>query len=138
MIILYVLILLFICPGYGSASSLDAASDNLSPRAEELSNKCNLEARNALVNGDLELVEKLCTQAINELDKLNANKEYLINPMLNLAFSYTLAGHFDKAEPLYARARSINKQLYRPDSRKYKEIDEFITLQEREAGRHGR
>jgi hypothetical protein len=123
---------LFICLNGTSTFAVDSTpTGSLSTHEEALSQKCNREARNALINGDIELVETVCTQAMEEIDKSHENKEYLINPMLNLAFSYTLAGQFDKATPLYNKARDIRKELYGPDSQKVKEIDRLIEEQEK-------
>lgn len=110
--------------------------DALSPQEKEFSTNCNLEARNALVHGDMALVEKVCTQAINEIEKSHAGTEFLVNPIMNLAFSYTLTGRFDKATPLYDRARNIREKLYGADSRQLKEIDDMIKQQEEMKRQH--
>lgn len=121
---------LFLVLGLSTVYAADPAADSsLSQREEELSTQCNLAARNALASGDLTIVEKACTQAIKEIDKAHPGQEHLINPMLNLAFSYTLAGQFDKATPLYSRARKIRVKLYGPDNIKVKEVDKLISTQ---------
>ncbi len=127
----YVIMFLLVSLNCANTFAADPASGNsLSPRANELLNKCNLESRNSLVNGDLALADKVCTEAIKVIEKSDANKEFLINPIMNLALSYSLAGQFDKATPLYNRARDIRKELYGPDSIQLKEIDESIKKQE--------
>lgn len=127
----YVALCLFLSLNSLNAFAEVPAGDNsLSEEARELSMKCNLEARNFLVSGDLALVAELCTQAVSVIEKSPADKEYMINPMMNLAFAYTLAGQFDKATPLYNRARDIREKLYGPDSKKLKEIDGMIKRQE--------
>ena len=129
----YVYVIMFLLVSFSSAITFaaDPASGNLlSPRANELLNKCNLESRNSLVSGDLALADKLCTEAIKVIEKSDSNKEFLINPIMNLAVSYSMAGQFDKAAPLYNRARDIRKELYGPDSIQVKEIDETIRKQE--------
>ena len=113
-----------------SVSAADPAPDkSLTPQTEALLQECNREAKNALINGAIGLVEKLCMQAISDIEKAEVDKEYLINPMMNLAFSYTLAGLFDKATPLYEKARNIRVELYGPDSKKLTEIDYMIKNQ---------
>ncbi len=102
----------------------------LSPETEALSQTCSREAKNALINGDLALVEKICMQAINDIEKSEVNKEFMVNPIMNLAFSYTLSGLYDKATPLYKQARDIRVELYGPDSKKLKSIDKLIENQE--------
>lgn len=111
-------------------AEVPAADNVLSQEAMELAKRCNLEARNFLVSGNLALVEELCTQTVSVIEKSRADKEYMINPMMNLALSYTLAGQFDKATPLYNRARDIREKLYGSDSKKLKEIDDMIKRQE--------
>ncbi|RJR18838.1 MAG: tetratricopeptide repeat protein [Nitrospiraceae bacterium] len=107
-----------------------SAHKAMSLHEDDFSTQCNLEARNALVNGDLALVERVCTQAITELEKSDEDREALVNPIMNLAFSYTLTGRFDKATPLYNRARNIREKLYGADSKQTKEIDDMIKRQE--------
>jgi len=122
---------LFLVLGLSTVYAADTAEAGpLSQREAELSDQCNLAARNSLASGDLTMVEKTCTQAINEIDKAHPGQEYLINPILNLAFSYTLAGQFDKATPLYSRARKIRVKLYGPDNIKVKEVEKLIRNQE--------
>jgi len=114
-----------------NAFAEDSASGGaLSQQEKEFLTTCNLEARNALVHGDLAIVEKVCIQAVKEIEKSHADKEPLVNPIMNLAFSYTLAGQFDKAAPLYNRARDIREKLYGSDSRELREIDDMIKKQE--------
>jgi len=107
-----------------------ASSKKLSPETAELANQCNLEARNSLINGDLKLVEEICMQTVKEIEKSDKDREFMVNPIMNLAFAYTMAGEFDKATPLYNKARDIRIQLYGPESRKIKEIDKMIENQE--------
>lgn len=134
---LYVVMFLLLPLHFTNALAADpAAGETLSQQEKEFSTICNLEARNSLVNGDLALVEKVCSQAIEEIDKNHTDKEHLINPIMNLAFSYTLAGRFDKATPLYNRARDIREKLYGADSREFKEIDDMIRQQEEMKKQH--
>lgn len=122
-----------------NASAGDATADNpLSQEARELSKSCNLEARNFLVSGNLASVEELCTRAVSVIEKSRADREYMINPMMNLALSYTLAGQFDKATQLYNRARDIREKLYGADSKRLKEIDDMIKRQEEIQKQHRR
>jgi hypothetical protein len=135
----YVYVFMFVLASLYCANAFaeDPASGKpLSQQEKEFSTKCNLEARNALVNGDMASVEKVCTQAIKEIEKSHADREYLINPIMNLAFSYTLAGRFDRATPLYNRARHIREKLYGADSRELKEIDDVIKKQEEMKRQH--
>ena len=125
----FMCVLVSLCCAHTFAAD-SASGESLSQEEMEFSATCNLEARNALVNGDMALVEKVCMQAIKEIEKSHADKEVLINPIMNLAFSYTLAGQFDKATPLYHRARHIREKLYGADSRELKEIEDMITQQE--------
>ncbi len=108
-----------------------AAAGELSAEAKALSNKCNLEARNALINGDLELVENVCTQAMKTIGSTGKNRKYQINPMLNLAYSYSLSGQFEKAAPLYDRARLIGAEFYEPGNRILRDIDQLIEVHEK-------
>ena len=133
----YVFMLVLISLYCANVFAEDSASGGpLSQQEKEFSTKCNLEARNSLVNGDMALVEKVCTQAITEIEKSHADTESLINPIMNLAFSYTLSGQFDKATPLYKKARHIREKLYGADSRELKEIDEMIKRQEEMKRQH--
>ncbi|MBI5665484.1 MAG: tetratricopeptide repeat protein [Nitrospirae bacterium] len=135
----YIYVLLFVLVGLHCSNTFaadPASGESLSQQEKEYSNNCNLEARNALVHGDMALVEKVCTQAINELEKSHAGKEVLVNPIMNLAFSYTLTGRFEKASPLYNRARDIREKLYGADSRQLKEIDDMIKKQEEMKRQH--
>lgn len=124
------LIIVFVVSLY-SADSLAAGtpSRTLSPEMEKLSKQCNIEARNSLISEDLKLVEDICMQTVTEIEKSDKDREFLINPIMNLAFAYTMAGHFDKATPLYKKARDIRIQLYGADSKKIKEIDKMIENQ---------
>lgn len=134
---LYVIVFLSACLICQHASAADSASGQpLSPQAQKLEKQCNLEARNSLIHGDTALVEEACMQAVKEIEKSRSDKKYLINPILNLAYSYTLAGQFDKAEPLYSRARHIGEQVYEADSKHLKEIDRLIGVKEEMKRQH--
>ncbi|MBI4683529.1 MAG: tetratricopeptide repeat protein [Nitrospirae bacterium] len=134
---IYVIIFLLVSLNCSNTFAADPASgSSLSPRANELLNKCNLESRNSLVSGDLALTDKVCMEAVKVIEKSDANKEFLINPIMNLAVSYSMAGQFDKAAPLYNRARDIRKELYGPDSIQVKEIDDTIRKQEEMKRQH--
>lgn len=135
----YIYVFMFVLVSLHCANSFaaePASGDALSPQEKEFSTNCNLEARNALVHGDMALVEKICLQAISEIEKSHAGKEVLVNPIMNLAFSYTLTGRFDKATPLYDRARNIREKLYGADSKQLKEIDDMIKRQEEMKQQH--
>jgi hypothetical protein len=135
----YIHVFMFVLVSLHCANTFAADSssgETLSQQEKEFSAKCNLEARNSLVNGDMALVEKVCTQAINEIEKSHAGKEVMVNPIMNLAFSYTLTGQFDKATLLYNRARIIREKLYGADSRQLKEIDDMIMKQEEMKRQH--
>ncbi len=134
---IYVFMFVFVIFHCANTVAADSATgETLSQQEKEFSTTCNLEARNALVHGDMALVEKVCTQAITEIEKSHADKDLLVNPIMNLAFSYTLAGQFDKATPLYNRARNIREKLYGADSRQLKEIDDMIKQQEEMKRQH--
>ena len=123
-------LLSFLVLGISTVHAADpAAAGALSQQEEELSKQCNLDARNSLASGDITLVEKACTKAIDEIEKTHPGQEHLINPIMNLAFSYTLAKDFDKAAPLYERAKKIREALYGPDSMQVKEVDNLMKAQ---------
>jgi len=127
---LYLIIFLVVIIYSTNALAADSAlSKTLSPETEELSKQCNLEARNSLIHEDLKLVEDVCMKAVSEIEKSDKHKEFMVNPIMNLAFAYTMAGQFDKATPLYKKARDIRIQLYGADSKKIKEIDKMIENQ---------
>ncbi len=127
----YFLMFLVFSLYYTNAFAAEPASDgSLSPKQKSMAMTCNLESRNSLINGDLVLAEKVCMQAVREIEKTHAGKEYLVNPIMNLAFAFTLAGQYDKATPLYSRARDIRVTLYGRDSIRLKEIDDRIKQQE--------
>ncbi len=135
----YIYVIVFFCVSLHSA--ITGASDSepvnpLSAQEKSLKKTCNLEARNSLINGDIALVEKVCTRAIEELDKAHAYKEHLIDPILNMAFAYTLAGQFEKATPLYKRARGIREKIFGPGSREVKQVDALIKEQETMQGKN--
>lgn len=128
---LYAIMFLFISLNCTNALAADPSKTvPLSQEEKKLSIDCNLAARNALINGDLEYVEKVCMQAIDKIGKSHPGQEQLVHPIMNLAFSFTLSGQFDRATPLYNRARTIREKLYGPDSMKLKEIDNLIKMQE--------
>lgn len=128
---IYVFMFMLVSLHCANTFAVDSApGEALSQKETEFSTNCNLEARNSLVNGDIALVEKVCTQAIGEIEKSHPGKEVLVNPIMNLAFAYTLAGRFDKATPFYKRARNIREKLYGADSMQLKEIDDMIRKQE--------
>ncbi len=126
---MYLLIVISIISVVSTASASDPSSGKSVPSgATALIKKCNLEARNALINGDIQLVETICMKAVNEIEQSAADKKLIIDPLLNLAYSYTLAGLFEKATPLYERALSLSNKLYKPDSRESKKIDELYNV----------
>jgi hypothetical protein len=96
---------------------------------------CNLAARNSLINGDIPKVEKTCTKAMNEMEKSFPDRGYMINPMLNLAFTYSLTGDFDKADPLLAKAKSLGEKFYKPGGSEMKSINDFIEDHNRRKGK---
>jgi len=98
----------------------------LTTQEQKLFMDCNLAARNSLINGDIAKVERTCMMAVKEMEKSHPDKDYLIHPVLNLAFTYSLMGDYDKAEPLLARAKSLGEKFYKPGSSEMKSIDDFI------------
>lgn len=124
------LIILAVMTGSNSMAAENTSENTMTPHEAELFQNCNLEARNALINGNVQLVEDLCTQTINEIEKNHKSRELTINPIMNLAFLYTLSGNFDKATPLYNKARKLSEEAYGPDSAQVKAIDERIRAQE--------
>ena len=98
----------------------------LTTQEQKLFMDCNLVARNSLINGDIAKVERTCMMAVKEMEKSHPDKDYLIHPVLNLAFTYSLMGDYDKAEPLLARAKSLGEKFYKPGSKEMKSIDDFI------------
>ncbi len=126
--VIIVVIVSLYCVNANASDSVKAKT--LNPESEALSQECNRESKNALIHEDLGLVEKVCMQAVSAIEKSGVDKEYVINPLMNLAFSYTMAGLYDKATPLYERARNMRVELYGPDSMKLKEIDRLIENQE--------
>ncbi len=122
---------------YSSAS--DAPPENpLSPEELSLLENCNLNARNSLISEDIALVKNTCMQAINTIDKSHQDKKYLINPIMNLAFAYSLAGQFDKANPLYDRALTIGNKSFPADSWKLKEIRDVVNASKNMKGQSGK
>ncbi len=110
-----------------SSPAAETQPDNQFSKEElTLLEKCNLEARNSLVSNDIALVQKVCTQAMNTISKSHKDQKYIINPIMNLAFTYSLAGQFDKATPLYDRALSIGEKSFPADSSKLKKIRDVI------------
>jgi hypothetical protein len=88
---------------------------------------CNLAARNSLINMDIQRVEDTCTKSMNEMERSYPDKGYMINPMLNLAFIYSLTGEYAKADPLLAKAKSIGEKFYKDGSGEMKNINDLIT-----------
>ncbi len=128
---LYVIAFIIATVITATAFAADPEADNpLSPRELELLENCNLEARNSLIHEDLELVKNICTEAIENISKSHKDDKFIINPLMNLAFSYSLAGHFDKAEPIYDRALKIGKKSFPADSRKLRKITDVIKASE--------
>ena len=108
------------------AFAADAAPEGPSPEQQEMLKECNLAARNSLINGDVKLVEETCTKAMKEMAKAYPDKAYVINPMLNLAFTYSMGGYFERAKPLLEKAREIGQKVYKPGSKELKAIEKFI------------
>ncbi|MEW6602114.1 MAG: tetratricopeptide repeat protein [Nitrospirota bacterium] len=128
---IYLIMLVLVSIAGSNVFAADAESGKkLSVQEEDLSTQCDLEARNALIHEDVTRVEKVCMQAIDQIGKSHPGQEVLINPIMNLAFSYTLTGQFDKATTLYDRARKIREKLYGADSTQLEEIDNMIKRQE--------
>ena len=124
------IIILAVMTGSNLMAAESTTENTMTPRETELFKQCNLDARNALINGDVRLVEKTCMQTVNEIEKNHKSKELTINPLMNLAFLYTLSGKFDKATPLYNKARKISAEVFGPDSKQVAAIDERIKTQE--------
>ena len=122
----FLLVTLIITPAFAS----DAATEGPSPEQQTLLKDCNLAARNSLINGDVKMVEDTCTKAIREMTTSYPDKAYMINPMLNLAFTYSMGGYYQRAEPLFKRAKEIGQKLYKPGSKELKAIEDFIKDQE--------
>ncbi|HDH00888.1 MAG TPA: tetratricopeptide repeat protein [Nitrospirae bacterium] len=93
---------------------------------QELLMDCNLAARNSLISGDIKRVEDMCTKAMNVMEESYPDRGYMINPMLNLAFTYSLIGDFDKADPLLARAKKLGEKFFKPESSEMKSINDLI------------
>ena len=127
---LYMIALLAVTLTCTPALASDAPSEGPSPEQQKLLKDCNLTARNSLINGDVKAVEDACTKAIREMKKSYPDKEYMINPMLNLAFTYSMGGYYDRAKPLLKRAKEIGQKLYKPGSKELKAIEDFIKDQE--------
>ena len=87
---------------------------------------CNLAARNSLISGDIKRVEDLCSKAAKVMEDSYPGKGYMINPMLNLAFTYSLTGAYDKADTLLAQAKSIAEKLFEQGSSEMKKINDLI------------
>jgi len=130
-----VIILFVITAGALAFADSSETRAELSSREKAMDMACNREARNALAANDTTVVEKICTDAISVIGKNHPDTEALVNPLMNLAFSYTLASKFSKASPLYERARAIRAKQFGPDSSQVKEIDNMITSQD-ELARH--
>ena len=130
--ILYVMILLSAIFGSINTFAAEAASKepSISQKGKELSNQCNMEAKNALVHGDLELVDRLCMEAVKEIEESKSGKEYMINPLMNLAFSYSMAGLSEKADPVYRRARDLGEALYGSGSPELNKIEKMVAAHE--------
>lgn len=115
---------------YTPASAEDAMPEGPTPEQQQMMLDCNLASRNSLINGDIKRVEDTCTKAMNEMEKAYPDKAYLINPMLNLAFVYSLAGDYERAEPLLNKAKELGEKYYKPGSLEMKKIETFIKDQE--------
>ncbi len=98
----------------------------ITAQGQELLMDCNLAARNSLISGDIAKVESTCKIAIKEMEKSHPDKDYMIHPMLNLAFTYSLIGAYDKAEPYLAKAKEIGEKFHKPGSSEMKKINDFI------------
>jgi len=108
----------------------DASKEMPTEEQNQMMIDCNLAARNSLINLDIRKVEVTCTKVMNEMEKEYPDKGYMINPMLNLAFIYSLSGNYDKSEPLLAKARELGEKHYKPGSLEMKKINDFIKDQE--------
>ena len=124
------IIILAVITGSNSMAAENTSGNTMTPHETELFKQCNLEARNALINGNVKLVEDICMQTVSEIEKNHKSKELTINPLMNIAFLYTLSGNFDKATPLYNKARKLSEEAFGPDSAQVKAIDERIRAQE--------
>ena len=107
----------------------------LTTQEQSLIMDCNLAARNSLINGDIAKVEKTCMLATEEMEKSHPDKDYLIHPMLNLAFTYSLTGDYDKAEPLLTRAKKLGEKFYESGGSEMKSINDFITDHNKRKGK---
>jgi hypothetical protein len=116
------LVTIIITPVFAS----EAAKVTPTPEQNNLMMECNLAARNSLINMDIQKVEVTCTKAMNEMDKAYTDKSYMINPIMNLAFIYSLTGEYAKADPLLAKAKSIGEEYYKAGSSEMKNINDLI------------
>ena len=127
----FALIILFTAMTGSTLMAAEKTTENtMTPHETELFKKCNMESRNALIHGNVKLVEEICMQTISEIEKNHKSSELTINPLMNLAFLYTLSGNFDKATPLYDKARKISVEAYGADSAQVEAIDSRIRAQE--------
>ena len=127
----YIVTLFAVTLIYTNAFGLDMSPNEpvekpISDQEQNLMMDCNLAARNSLINGDIAKVERTCKQASDELAKSHPEKAYSIHPMLNLAFTYSLMGAFDKADPILAEAKALGEKFYKPGSREMKNIEDLI------------
>ena len=130
--IVYVMILLSAVLGYINVFAAESPSKepSISQKGKELSNECNMEAKNALIHGDLDLVDRLCMEAVKEIEGSKSGKEFMINPLMNLAFSYSMAGLSDKADPIYQKAMDLGEELYGAGSPQLNQIEKMVDAHE--------
>ncbi|GBE40299.1 MAG TPA: hypothetical protein ENH45_02730 [Nitrospirae bacterium] len=124
---MYMIVLLAATLICSNAFAVDAPAEKpATAHEQELLMDCNLAARNSLINGNIAKVEKTCMLAAEKLEKSHPDKGYMINPMLNLAFTYSLRGDYAKAEPIIARAKELGEKFYKPGSSEIKSLNNFI------------
>ena len=111
---------------YTPSFAQDASPKDTLPAQNKILKDCNLAARNSLISGDIKRVENMCTKAMKVMEESYPDRGYMINPMLNLAFTYSLIGEYAKADPLLAKAKSLGEKFYKPGSKELKSINDFI------------
>ena len=116
------LITLIVTPVFAA----DASKEMPTQEQTDMMIECNLAARNSLINMDIQKVEVTCTKSMHEMERAYPDKGYMINPMLNLAFIYSLTGEYAKADPLLAKAKSIGEKYYKAGSSEMKNINDLI------------
>ncbi len=124
----YLYMIIFLAVSLISTGVFASEAVKVTPTQEQtdMMMACNLAARNSLINMDIQKVEDTCTKSMNEMERSYPDKGYMINPMLNLAFIYSLTGEYAKADPLLAKAKSLGQKYYKDGSSEMKSINDLI------------